>query len=172
MKILRFFYPCTLLMCVCVCFMTLLSTVKVVLCWCMLVAVVSMTDLFTVLLHWKCYSLSTEHVTHLVRSQRGNWCLCLPWIILNSSIKKWLGVKKSKKISLVFRARQVQFLLVLLSINLSEMYCQINLHWIFHLSTGHWVKIYACPNWNLTCPGLQDKRFFLPLMIFMTFSLF
>ena len=45
---------------------------------------------------------------------------------------------------------------------MSEIYCQIDLHWIFYLSPGHWVKIFACPAWNFTCPGLQNKWFFYP----------
>ena len=42
--------------------------------------------------------------------------------------------------------------------------CQgkINYQCIFYLSTGHCVKIYACPAWNSTCPGHQDKWFFYP----------
>ena len=28
----------------------------------------------------------------------------------------------------------------------------------------HWMKKYACPDWNFTCPGLQDKWFFSPDM--------
>ena len=42
--------------------------------------------------------------------------------------------------------------------------CQgkIDYQWIFHLSAGHWVKIYACPAWNSTCPGHQDKWFIYP----------
>ena len=42
--------------------------------------------------------------------------------------------------------------------------CQgkIDYQWIFYLSTRHWIKIYACPAWNSTCPGHQDKWFFYP----------
>ena len=28
---------------------------------------------------------------------------------------------------------------------------------IFYLPFGHWMKIYACPDLNFTCPGLPDK---------------
>ena len=47
--------------------------------------------------------------------------------------------------------------------------CQgkIDYQWIFYLSTGHWVKKYACPAWNSTCPGHQDKWFFTPAGIQM-----
>ena len=53
--------------------------------------------------------------------------------------------KKILKLSLVPRASKVKFLLVLLPNNLLEIYFQINLHRIFYLTAGHWVKIYACP---------------------------
>ena len=75
--------------------------------------------------------------------------------------------KKILKFSLVPRARKVKCLLVLLPNNLSEIYCKINLHWIFHLSAEHWVKIFACPAWNFTCTGLQDKWFFYPCTIYI-----
>ena len=48
---------------------------------------------------------------------------------------------------------------------------KINLHWIFYLPAGHWVKIYACPTWNLTCLMLADiSDFFTPVMICHTLS--
>ena len=49
------------------------------------------------------------------------------------------------------------------------MYCQINLHWNLYLPAGHLVKLFACPAWNLTCPGLQDKWFFYPCIYIYTY---
>ena len=49
------------------------------------------------------------------------------------------------------------------------MYCwipsfqgKLNLHWISYLPPEHWLKIYACPAYNSTCPGHQDKWFLYP----------
>ena len=101
--------------------------------------------------------------------------------------------KKILYFSLVSWASTAKFLIALLLNNLSEIYVgcryhesriqsmnvgsitsmkteasgiqgKINSHWIFYLPVGHWVKIYACPDWNLTCPGHMDKCFLSLLM--------
>ena len=71
------------------------------------------------------------------------------------------GVKKSKNFHLSPGQVHQNFYLSFYQITCP---CEgkINYQWIFYLSTGHWVKIYACPVWNSTCPGHQDKWFFYP----------
>ena len=73
--------------------------------------------------------------------------------------------KNFLKCSLVLRTSTPKFLLVLLPNNAghSRKY-NVILHF-FYLSVGHWMKIYACPDWYFTCPRLQDKWFFYPWMI-------
>ena len=83
------------------------------------------------------------------------------------AVSKWhccrwdAGVKKSKNFHLSPGQVHQNFYLSCYQITCP---CQgkIDYQWIFYLSTGHWVKIYACPAWNSTCPVHQDKWFFYP----------
>ena len=76
--------------------------------------------------------------------------------------------KKILKCSLVLRTSTPKLLLVLLPNN-SGYSRKYNLAlYLFYLPTGHWRKIYTCPDWNSTCPGLQDKWFFTPVNPWMS----
>ena len=77
-------------------------------------------------------------------------------------IYKYIRGKNFLKCSLVLRTSTPKFLLVLMPNNAghSRKY-NLALHF-FYLSVRHWMKIYACPDWNFTCPGHQEKWFFYP----------
>ena len=65
--------------------------------------------------------------------------------------------KKILKFSLVLRTSTPKSLLVLLQ-NHAGHSRKYNLTlYLFYLPFGHWMKIFACPDRNFTCPGLQDK---------------
>ena len=70
------------------------------------------------------------------------------------------GVKKSWNVHLSSGQAHLNINLSCCQITLG-IQGNITLHCIFfNLSVGHLMKIYACPDWNFTCPGLQDKWFF------------